>query len=36
MDWPPGSTMLVAARYVRAFKPAKMIIAVPVGSIRGL
>jgi predicted phosphoribosyltransferase len=27
-----GSTMLVAARYVRAFKPAKMIIAVPVGS----
>jgi putative phosphoribosyl transferase len=28
-----GSTMLVAARYVRAFKPAKMIIAVPVGSV---
>ena len=27
-----GSTMLVAARYVRAFKPAKMLIAVPVGS----
>jgi putative phosphoribosyl transferase len=27
-----GSTMLVAARYVRSFKPAKMIIAVPVGS----
>ena len=27
-----GSTMLVAARYVRALKPAKMIIAVPVGS----
>jgi len=27
-----GSTMLVAARYVRAFKPAKTIIAVPVGS----
>lgn len=28
-----GSTMLVAARYVRALKPAKMIIAVPVGSV---
>jgi putative phosphoribosyl transferase len=27
-----GSTMLVAARYVRALKPAKTIIAVPVGS----
>lgn len=27
-----GSTMLVAVRYVRAFKPAKIIIAVPVGS----
>lgn len=27
-----GSTMLVAARYVRSFKPAKMIVAVPVGS----
>ena len=27
-----GSTMLVAARYVRALKPAKMIVAVPVGS----
>lgn len=27
-----GSTMLVAARYVRALKPAKMIIGVPVGS----
>jgi predicted phosphoribosyltransferase len=27
-----GSTMLVAARYVRVFKPAKVIIAVPVGS----
>ncbi|MGD0076511.1 MAG: phosphoribosyltransferase [Candidatus Binataceae bacterium] len=27
-----GSTMLVAARYVRALKPAKIIIAVPVGS----
>jgi len=28
-----GSTMLVAARYVRSLKPAKMIIAVPVGSV---
>jgi putative phosphoribosyl transferase len=27
-----GSTMLVAARYVRALRPAKTIIAVPVGS----
>lgn len=27
-----GSTMLVAARYVRALKPARTIIAVPVGS----
>jgi len=27
-----GSTMLVAARYVRSFKPVKLIIAVPVGS----
>jgi len=27
-----GSTMLVAARHVRAFNPAKTIIAVPVGS----
>ena len=25
--------MLVAARYVRALKPAKMIVAVPVGSV---
>jgi putative phosphoribosyl transferase len=30
-----GSTMLVAARYVRALKPEKMIIAVPVGSAEG-
>jgi putative phosphoribosyl transferase len=28
-----GSTMVAAARYVRALKPAKTIIAVPVGSI---
>jgi predicted phosphoribosyltransferase len=28
-----GSTMLMAARYVRALKPAKMIVAVPVGSV---
>jgi predicted phosphoribosyltransferase len=27
-----GSTMLVATRYVRALKPAKIIIAIPVGS----
>lgn len=28
-----GSTMLVAARYVRALRPAKVIIAVPIASI---
>jgi predicted phosphoribosyltransferase len=28
-----GSTMLVAARFVRSLKPAKMLIAVPVGSV---
>jgi len=28
-----GSSMLVAARYVRAFKPAVVMIAVPVGSV---
>jgi len=27
-----GSTMLVAVRYVRTFKPARIVIAVPVGS----
>ncbi len=31
-----GSTMLVAARYVRSFKPVKLIIAVPVGSARSV
>jgi len=29
-----GSTMLVAARYVRSLKPARMLIAVPVGSVQ--
>jgi putative phosphoribosyl transferase len=29
-----GSTMLVAARYVRSLKPRKMLIAVPVGSVQ--
>lgn len=29
-----GSTMLVAARYVRSLKPRKLIIAVPVGSVQ--
>lgn len=28
-----GSTMLVAARYVRSLKPARMLIVVPVGSV---
>lgn len=28
-----GSTMLVAVRYVRSFKPAKVVVAVPVGSV---
>jgi putative phosphoribosyl transferase len=29
-----GSTMLVAARYARSLKPARMLIAVPVGSVQ--
>jgi putative phosphoribosyl transferase len=29
-----GSTMLVAARYVRSLKPARMLVAVPVGSVQ--
>ena len=29
-----GSTMLVAARYVRSLKPRKTLIAVPVGSVQ--
>jgi len=29
-----GSTMLVAARYVRSLKPARTLIAVPVGSVQ--
>jgi len=29
-----GSTMLVAARYVRSLKPAQVLIAVPVGSVQ--
>ncbi|MBZ5635618.1 MAG: phosphoribosyltransferase [Acidobacteriia bacterium] len=29
-----GSTMLVAARYVRSLKPARMLIVVPVGSVQ--
>ncbi len=29
-----GSTMLVATRYVRSLKPARMLIAVPVGSVQ--
>ena len=29
-----GSTMLVAARYVRSLKPKKMLIAVPIGSVQ--
>jgi putative phosphoribosyl transferase len=29
-----GSTMLVAARYVRSLKPHKMLIATPVGSVQ--
>ena len=28
-----GSTMLVAVRYVRSFKPARLVVAVPVGSV---
>ena len=32
MDWPTGSTMVSALRYLRGLTPAKLIAAVPVAS----